>query len=124
MAPDRGLSDRKQPGVKGKKIRLTYAFTLNASEKLPPFVIGKAEWPQALNKRQVNNWGFITKSMDTSTKTGYRNWTKIFKKRDENFFFFRTPSLAILFLITFRTFELRILNQTLLHMSSPKIKAY
>lgn len=36
MAPDRGLSDCKQPGVKGKKVRLMYAFTLNAdgSEKL------------------------------------------------------------------------------------------
>ena len=53
MAPDRGLSDRKQSGVKGKKVRLTYAFTLNANrlEKLPPFMIGKAAQPQAFNKK-------------------------------------------------------------------------
>ncbi|KDR83317.1 hypothetical protein GALMADRAFT_205349 [Galerina marginata CBS 339.88] len=48
MAPDRGLSDRKQAGVKGKKVRLTYALTSNVdgSEKLPPFVIGKAAKPR------------------------------------------------------------------------------
>ena len=47
MVPDRGLSDQKQSGVKGKKVRLTYAFTSNAdgSEKLRPFVIGKAARP-------------------------------------------------------------------------------
>ena len=47
MAPDRGLSDQKQSGVKGKKVRLTYAFTSNAdgSERLRPFVIGKAARP-------------------------------------------------------------------------------
>ena len=53
MAPDRGLSDRKQSGVKGKKVRLTYTFTSNANrlEKLPPFIIGKAARPSAFNKK-------------------------------------------------------------------------
>ena len=47
MMPDRGLFDRKQLGVKAKKNRLTYMFTLNAdgSEKLSPFIIGKAAQP-------------------------------------------------------------------------------
>jgi hypothetical protein len=46
MVPDRGLSDCKHSGVKGKKIRLTYALTsnTNGSEKLPAFVIRKAAW--------------------------------------------------------------------------------
>ena len=44
MTPDKGLSDHKQPGVKSEKKRLTYTFTsnTNSSEKLPPFIIGKA----------------------------------------------------------------------------------
>lgn len=44
LIPDRGLSDHKQSGVKGKDLRLTYAFTTNVdgSEKLPAFIIGKA----------------------------------------------------------------------------------
>jgi hypothetical protein len=52
MALDRGLSDHKQAGVKGKKVRLTYAFMTNAngSDKLQPFVIGKAARPQAFKK--------------------------------------------------------------------------
>ena len=47
MMPDRGLSNRKQSGVKAKKNRLTYVFTSNAnrSEKLLPFIIGKAVQP-------------------------------------------------------------------------------
>ncbi|KAF8236200.1 hypothetical protein L208DRAFT_1050269, partial [Tricholoma matsutake] len=51
--PDRGLSDHKQLGVKGKKIRLTYTFTSNAdgSKKLLPLVIGKAVQPQAFKKK-------------------------------------------------------------------------
>ena len=47
MPPDRGLSDKKCSGVKGKKVRLTYAFTSNVdgSEKLPPIIISKAKKP-------------------------------------------------------------------------------
>ena len=53
MVPDHGLMDRKLPGVKGKKDRLTYAFTANAdgTKNLPPFVIGKAKKPQAFKKK-------------------------------------------------------------------------
>lgn len=60
MVPDRGLSDHKQSGVKGKKIRLMYAFTSNAngSEKLQPFIIGKASQPQAFNKKTGKYLGF------------------------------------------------------------------
>ena len=55
MAPDRGLSDHKHSGVKGKKHRLTYAFTSNTdgSEKLLPFVIGKAAQLQAFKKKKM-----------------------------------------------------------------------
>ena len=44
---DRGLSDQKQSGVKGKKMRLTYTFTSNAdrSKELPPLIISKAAQP-------------------------------------------------------------------------------
>jgi len=47
MPPDQGLADKKSSGVKGRKVRLTYAFTSNAdgSEKLPPLIIGKAKKP-------------------------------------------------------------------------------
>jgi DDE superfamily endonuclease len=47
MPPDQGLVDKKYSGIKGTKVRLTYAFTSNAdgSEKLSPFIIGKAEKP-------------------------------------------------------------------------------
>ena len=60
MAPDRGLSDRKQAGVKGKKTRLTYTFTSNAdrSEKLRPFIIRKAVRPWAFNKKTDEQLGF------------------------------------------------------------------
>ena len=60
MAPGRGLSDHKQAGVKGKKTRLTYAFTSNAdgSEKLQPFIITEAAPPQAFNKKTGEQLGF------------------------------------------------------------------
>jgi len=47
MPPDQGLADKKSPRVKGKKVWLTYLFTLNAdgSEKLSPLIIGKAKKP-------------------------------------------------------------------------------
>jgi DDE superfamily endonuclease len=54
------ITDHKQSGVKGKKIRLTYAFTSNAdgSEKLQPFIIGKAARPRAFNKQLGAQLGF------------------------------------------------------------------
>jgi hypothetical protein len=52
FALDRGLSNKKTSGVKGNKVRLTYTFTVNAdgSEKLEPFVIGKAKQPRCFCK--------------------------------------------------------------------------
>ena len=51
MAPDRGLTDCEQSGIKGNINRLTYAFMSNAdgSEKLPPIIIGKPAMPRAFN---------------------------------------------------------------------------
>ena len=78
MAPDRGLSDRKQSGVKGKKVRLTYAFTSNAdgSEKLPPFVIGKSARPRAFNKKTGEQLGFRYRNNAKAWMTShlYQEW--------------------------------------------------
>ncbi|KIJ98731.1 hypothetical protein K443DRAFT_626750 [Laccaria amethystina LaAM-08-1] len=78
MAPDRGLSDRKRSGVKGKKVRLTYAFTSNAdgSEKLRPFVIGKAARPRAFNKKSGAQLGFYYRNNAKAWMTArlYQDW--------------------------------------------------
>ncbi|KAJ3018432.1 hypothetical protein NUW54_g336 [Trametes sanguinea] len=60
LPPDRGLSDKATAGVKGKKVRLTYAFTANAtgSDRLPPLVIGKYRKPRAFNNRTGSQLGF------------------------------------------------------------------
>ena len=80
MAPDRGLSDCKQAGVKGKKVRLTYALTSNAdgSEKLPPFVIGKAARPRAFNKKTGQQLGFCYRNNAKAWMTShlYQDWIK------------------------------------------------
>lgn len=78
MAPDRGLSNCKQSGVKGKKVRLTYAFTSNAdgSEKLPPFVIGKAARPRAFNRKTGKQLGFRYRNNAKAWMTShlYQDW--------------------------------------------------
>lgn len=53
MPPDRGLADSAQSGVKGSKVRLTYAFTANAdgSDKKEAFIIGKAHKPRPFQKK-------------------------------------------------------------------------
>jgi hypothetical protein len=80
MAPDRGLSDRKQSGVKGKKTRLTYAFTSNAngSEKLRPIIIGTAERPRAFNKKSGTQLGFYYRNNATAWMTTeiYQAWIR------------------------------------------------
>ena len=80
LVPDRGLSDRKQSGVKGKKMRLTYAFTSNAdgSEKLPPFIIGKAARPQAFNKKTGEQLGFYYRHNAKAWMTAhlYEDWIR------------------------------------------------
>ena len=78
MVPDRGLSNHKQSGVKGKKVRLTYAFTLNAdrSKKLPPFMIGKVVWPWAFNKKSGQKLGFHYQNNAKAWMTAhlYQDW--------------------------------------------------
>ena len=78
LVPDRGLSDRKQLGVKGKKLRLTYAFTTNANrtEKLPAFVIGKAARPRAFNKKMGAQLGFYYRNNAKAWMTAqlYQDW--------------------------------------------------
>ncbi|ESK82225.1 major centromere autoantigen b [Moniliophthora roreri MCA 2997] len=61
MTPDRGLADCKHAGVKGNKIRVTYALTTNAdgSEKHPTFIIGKAFKPrdfEVLYQDWIQRW--------------------------------------------------------------------
>ena len=78
MAPNKGLLDHKQSGVKGKKNRLMYAFTLNAdgSEKLWPFIIGKAAWPQAFNKKTGKQLEFYYQNNAKAWITAhlYQDW--------------------------------------------------
>ena len=78
MVPDRGLSNCKKSGVKGNKIRLTYAFTSNAdgSQKLPPFIIGKAARPRAFNKKSGLQLGFFYRNNAKAWMTAdlYKEW--------------------------------------------------
>jgi|ERR1700722_81426 len=78
MAPDRGLSNHKESGVKSKKTRLTYTFTSNAdgSEKHPPFVIGKATQPRAFKKKTGAQLGFYYRSNAKAWMTAhlYQDW--------------------------------------------------
>ena len=78
MAPDKGLSDRRQAGVKGRKNRLTFVFTANAdgTEKLPAFIIGKAAWPRAFQKKSGAQLGFYYQSNANAWMTTqlYQDW--------------------------------------------------
>ncbi|KAF5369186.1 hypothetical protein D9615_009952 [Tricholomella constricta] len=80
MPPDRGLMDKPSSGVKGCKKRLTYAFTMNAtgSEKLPPFVIGKATRPRAFQRKSGAQLGFYYRSNAKAWMTGvlYQEWLR------------------------------------------------
>lgn len=60
MPPDRGLSNKKQSGVKGNKIWITYLFVANATgtDKLPPLIIGKAKKPRAFKGKTGSQLGF------------------------------------------------------------------
>lgn len=62
MPPDRGLSNKKQSGVKGNKVRITYLFVANAtgSDKLPPLIIGKAKKPHTFKGKTGAQLGLIT----------------------------------------------------------------
>ena len=60
MPPDRGLTNKRHPGVKGKKVRLTFALTTNVdgSKKLEPVIIGKAHKLRAFKNKSGAQLGF------------------------------------------------------------------
>ena len=78
MPPDRGLADKKSLGVKGRKVRLTYAFTSNAdgSEKLPAMIIGKAKKPRAFQNKTGAQLGFYYRNNAKAWMTAvlYQEW--------------------------------------------------
>ena len=80
MAPDKGLSDHRQAGVKGNKNRLTFVFTTNAdgSEKHPAFIIGKAARPRAFQKKSGAQLGFYYRSNAKAWMTAhlYQEWIR------------------------------------------------
>jgi hypothetical protein len=65
-------------GVKGQKVRLTYAFTANAdgSEKLEPMIIGKAHKPRAFGKKTGSQLGFYYHNNAKAWMTAdlYQEW--------------------------------------------------
>ena len=78
MPPDRGLSDKQRPGVKGNKVRLTYQFVANAdgSTKLAPLIIGKAYKPRAFKKKTGEELGFYYRNNAKAWMTAslYEEW--------------------------------------------------
>ncbi|VDB94717.1 unnamed protein product [Peniophora sp. CBMAI 1063] len=78
MPPDRGLMAKQLSGVKGSKSRLTYAVTMNAddSERLPPFIIGKAAKPRAFQKKTGKQLGFLYRNNAKAwmTMSLYQEW--------------------------------------------------
>ena len=80
MPPDSGLANKVISGVKGQKVRLTYAFTANATgtERLPPIIIGKAERPRVFEKKTGEQLGFYYRNNATAWMTSslYQEWIK------------------------------------------------
>ncbi|KIK76974.1 hypothetical protein PAXRUDRAFT_17817 [Paxillus rubicundulus Ve08.2h10] len=78
MPPDRGLADKQNSGIKGKKLRLTYLFTENAdgSKKLPLLIIGKAQKPRAFKNKTGAQLGFYYRNNAKAwmTATLYQEW--------------------------------------------------
>src|SRR3981189_140547 len=78
MPPDRGLANKQNSGVKGKKNRLTYLFTTNAdgSRKLPPLIIGKSQKPRAFKGKTGTQLGFNYRSNAKAwmTATLFQEW--------------------------------------------------
>jgi hypothetical protein len=78
MPPDRGLSDEKQSGVKGKKTRLIYLFTANVdvSLKLPPLIIGKAKKTHTFKNQTALYYGFHYRNNAKAWMTAsiYQEW--------------------------------------------------
>ena len=90
MPPDRGLADKRNPGIKGSKVRLTYALKSNTtgSEKLPPIVIGKACKPRAFKSKTGFQLGFHywNNAKAWMTSSLYQEWLQQWdrKLRAEN----------------------------------------
>ncbi|TFK91129.1 DDE-domain-containing protein [Polyporus arcularius HHB13444] len=65
-------------GVKGKKTRLTYAFTVNAdgSDKLPPLVIGRWKKPRTFGNHSAAQLGFLYRNNAKAWMTTilYQEW--------------------------------------------------
>src|SRR5258705_12637830 len=80
MPPDRGLSDTRRSGVKGNKVRLTFALTSNAdgSVKKEAFIIGKAKKPRAFGGKSGGQLGFYYHNNTKAWMTGilYGEWIK------------------------------------------------
>jgi hypothetical protein len=78
MPPDRGLSDTRRSGVKGNKVRLTFALTSNAdgSVKKEAFIIGKAKKPRAFGGKSGEQLGFCYRNNAKAWMTGalYGEW--------------------------------------------------
>lgn len=78
MLPDRGLSDKHNAGVKGKKTRLTYLIMTNTdgSKKLAPLIIGKAYKPCAFKNKTGAQLGFNYRHNAKAwmTATLYQEW--------------------------------------------------
>lgn len=79
MPPDQGLEDKKSSRVKGRKVRLTYAFTTNAdrSKKCQPFIIRKANKPCAFQKKSEMQLGFYYRNNAKAWMTAvllYQEW--------------------------------------------------
>ncbi len=85
MPPDRGLADRVMSGLKGKKSRLTYAFTCNAdgTDKLPPMVIGKYNKPRPFKGKTGAELGFeyYNNAKAWMTATLYKIWIEKWNAR-------------------------------------------
>lgn len=64
--------------MKGRKVRLTYVFTVNAdgSEKEEPLVIGKAKQPRAFRKKTGAQLGFMYRNNAKAWMTAvlYQQW--------------------------------------------------
>ncbi|THU82995.1 DDE-domain-containing protein [Dendrothele bispora CBS 962.96] len=78
MSPDTGLANQAHSGVKGSKVRLTYALTANAdgSEKLPPLIIGKAHKPRCFGNKSGFQLGFKYRNNAKAwmTTSIYQDW--------------------------------------------------
>ena len=78
MPPDKGLANKMLLGVKGQKVRITYALTANVdgSEKRRLFIIGRAFKPKAFAKKTGEQLGFYYRNNAKAWMTMllYQEW--------------------------------------------------